>query len=625
MYAGDYYDALEVLLSLEKKGFQTSNIRFLIGECYLNIPGLKSRSVHYLKEAVSNISVNYNGTTVQEEYAPPKALLYMGIACRLNNDFDSAIHYFNEYLRHVGDSDTELPRLVQYHIERCNFAREMMAAPAQIKVDTPAFSVASVSSYNPLLTPDEKELFYMERLKFYNAVMISQKNGNVWSSSRNLTPHVRSDGDHNVTGISADGKTLLFTFYDPYNSGDIYASEFINGEWTPMYKMEQINTVFNETHASFGPDGKEIYFTSDRKGGYGGTDIYKIVKNEQGGWGRPVNLGPLINTPYNEETPFVSADGTRLFFSSQGHYNMGGYDIFCSSSDSGGNWLPPVNVGYPLNTTDDDIFFFPVSGGNAGYMARFTENSFNSGLIRYQLRSFSRPERFMVNGKIDVNADEGFDPSVISVRFIENMVKDTVSVTNLNQDGTFRQKLASGSYKIEFADSENTLLSKALDIPNYFPHNNLIINDAISVAKQKSSDTVYLNDILFGFNAIAPGEESATHIETIVDLIRKYPEVKIKISGYTDAIGSELFNMKLSQKRAESVKEILEKRVEKSLKIFTVPCGESNPVARNKNADGTDNPEGRRYNRRVEIHLEDLPDTMHIIRVNIVPDNLRHK
>ncbi|HEX2394169.1 MAG TPA: OmpA family protein, partial [Bacteroidales bacterium] len=525
----------------------------------------------------------------------------------------------------IDDSEKEKARAAEYHIERCNYARELMASPVKFTTDT--LSVESdlrISCFNPLVTVDENELVYMDQFKFYDAVMISERKDSKWLTPMNLTPVILSDGDHYATGISADGKTLLFTSYDPYRSGEIYASYYRNESWTPMHKLnDEINTVFNETHASLSPDGNVLYFTSDRKGGYGASDIYMSVRNSQGEWGKAVNLGPLINTPYNEESPFVTPDGSRLFFSSQGHYNMGGFDIFYSRKDLEGNWLPPVNAGYPLNTTDDDLFFFPVSNGNAGYQSRFAENSAESELVHYHISSFGNPVRFMVNGKIDIN-DPDCNPSSISVRFIETDVNDTITVKPLNEDGSFRQKLASGNYQIDFSDQTNLLLSRHLEIPDYFPHNNLVFHESITVATAKYADTVYLRDVLFEFNTFKPVDEYNREIESIVGILQKYPEVTIRISGYADAIGSKQFNLKLSTKRANMIKEILEKRIQKSLRIITIPFGESNPVAINRNRDGSDNPEGRRYNRRVEIQFIDLPDSLHIIRVSEVPVNLRH-
>ena len=324
------------LISLQERGLHSPNISYKIGECYLNIQGQKTKAIPYLKEATQKISRTYTGKSLQEEYAPLKALLYLGIAYRLNNDFDNALLFFNKYLQSLDDVEMENRRLAEYHIERCSNARELMAPRLNFTSDTlPKEINTAASNFNPLVTSDEKGYcIIMNQLKFYDAVMHAVKVDTVWMSPENLTPLIKSDGDHYVTGMSADGTRLLLTSYDPYRSGELFTTEFKNGTWSEMQKLNgNINTLFNETHASLSPDGQTLYFTSDRKGGYGGLDIYRSVKNGTGDWDNPINLGPLINTPYNEESPFVSSDGKRLFFSSQGHYNMGGYDVFSSFLD----------------------------------------------------------------------------------------------------------------------------------------------------------------------------------------------------------------------------------------------------------------------------------------------------
>ena len=630
MYSGDYSDALGILLNLYDRGYTTANISYLTGECYLNIRGVKTKAIPFLRDAVKNVSGNYTGKTLQEETAPFKSLLYLGIACRLNYDFEKALNYFNEYLRSCDEADKESARLAEYHIERCNYAREMMTSPAKYTADTLSGGINSVfSNFNPLVSPDERSMVYMDQLKFYDAVMSVQKVDSQWSAPYNLTPELKSDGDHYATGISANGAELWLSSYDPYRSGEIYRSEWSGGKWNEMKKLgDPVNTIFNETHASISPDGSMLYFVSDRKGGYGGTDIYRSSKTQNGNWAKAVNLGPLINSPYNEESPFMSSDGTHLYFSSQGHYNMGGYDVFCSAKDENGNWLPPVNIGYPLNTTDDDLFFFPVKDGHIAYQSRYGKNSPKSEIVRFVISSFGNPARFMINGKIDLSADEGFDPGRISVAFIDRSHQDTLDVKPLTQDGSFRQKLPAGSYQLVFSESTNQLLSRTMEIPDYFPHQNLVFHEELivpSAIPAAHKDTIFLKNILFGFNTSDPLAEYENEIALLIHLINKYPEVSLKIDGYTDAVGSERFNLKLSLKRAESVKVTLESRIGKTLRIETRAYGESNPVAVNFNKDGTDNPEGRRFNRRVEVMCEGLPESITILKINEVPHDIRHK
>jgi hypothetical protein len=526
MYSDDYSDALLVLLSLYDRGYSTANINYKIGECYLNIQGQKEKAIPFLKEAVKNPSHHYEGTDLTEEYAPYKAFLYLGIAYRLNNDFENALINFNQFLDCYDETEKDNRRLAEFHIERCNFARELILSPAKFTADTLSDIINNNSSnFNALVTRDEKVIYYMNQLKFYDAVMHAVKADQSWMMPENLTPLIKSDGDHYITGISPEGTQLFLTSYDPYHTGEIYTSSQQDGEWTVMHKLNgHINTRFNETHASMSPDGNILYFTSDRKGGYGGSDIYKSARDVEGDWDEPVNLGPLINTPFNEETPFISPDSKKLFFSSQGHYNMGGYDIFYSSLDKEGNWLPPVNIGYPLNTTDDDLFFLPLDTGNIAYQSKYSTSSAQMDIIRLTIQEYGKPARFIINGKIELEADPGYDPSGISITFIDRIDNDTIAVKRLNEDGSFRQKLPGGAYLLDFSENTTTLLRKNLDIPDYFPHNNLVFHDRIVITHTIRPDTLYVSDIRFDFNASKVNE---TDIPELV----KDPRCHDKISG----------------------------------------------------------------------------------------------
>ena len=624
MYAGDYTEALPVLLALQEKGFSTANISYKIGECYLNIQGQKTKAIPYLKEAAQKISKNHSDSLLEQEYAPVKALLYLGIAYRLNNDFNKATDCFNDFLQTVDDVDKDNRALAEYHIERCKYARELMASPAKFTVDTlPDILNSQVSNFNPLVTSDEKVLYYMNQLKFYDAVMHAVKTDTLWQVPENLTPEIKSDGDHYLTGMSADGTRLYLTSYDPYNSGEIYTASFEDGHWSELRRLNgHINTRFNETHASPSPDGRYLYFTSDRQGGFGGLDIYRTLLSPAGDWGPPENLGPLVNSPYNEESPFVSSDSRKLFFSSQGHYNMGGYDIFASSLDGDGNWLPPVNIGYPLNTTDDDLFFFPLGTGNIAYQSHYSPSLAGQDILRYEISSFGNPARFAIIGKVNLQAEAGYDPRNISVTFTNNNANDTLAVKSLQPDGSFRQKLPGGAYRLDFSNETGSLLSKDLVIPDYFPHNELLLQADITVHTRATADSFLLKDIRFAFDRSKLDEKYQLFLDEILQMMVKYPGLILQINGYADSRGRESYNMKLSLLRARAVEDYLKPRVTAKERISVNAFGEKTPVAINFNDDGTDNAEGRSFNRRVELVLTNAPPELIIKKYTDVPENL---
>ncbi len=623
MLAGDYQEALPVLLSLQAKGYTGASISYKIGECYLNGKGLKTRAIPYLKEASQNVSYSYAGSLLDEAIAPVKTLLYLGIAYRLSYDFDKAISSFGDYQHAMKAEDTASRSLVQFHIDRCHNAKELMAAPARFSCDTlPDFINTVFSNFNPVITADEKHLFYMDQLKFYDAVMHSSQTDTAWHAPENLTPAVRSDGDHLVTDISANGTLMLLTEYDAYLSGEIFSSEFKNGQWSEMLRLNShINTRFNETHASLSPDGYTLYFTSDRQGGFGGMDIYISRRNLQGDWGAAVNAGPLINTPFNEETPFVSGDGKTLFLSSQGHYNMGGYDIFLCSADENGGWLPPFNIGYPLNTTDDDLFFFPVKSEKIAYQSRFPAKSGQSEIVRYQVTSFGNPARFTLMGKVNV---QGEIPSGLLLSVAENTGNNILSSV-VNADGSFQQKITAGSFTLAVIGDGKELWQKTIEIPPYFPQDALVIQADVKVKPAQKADTLLMSDIRFEFNESKPADKGIKYIDELIRILNAFPDVRLTVNGYADSRGNEEYNLKLSMARARGVAGYLNQKGDFSQRITVNAFGEKDPVARNTTPDGRDDPEGRMFNRRVELIFSQVPENLIIIRQNDIPAELRQK
>jgi outer membrane protein OmpA-like peptidoglycan-associated protein/tetratricopeptide (TPR) repeat protein len=623
MLAGDYQEALYLLLNLDARGFHGSNVSYRIGSCYLNGKGLKVRSIPYLKNAVEDIRGDISDSLLSVPGAPRKAMLYLGIAYRINNDFDKAIDCFTRYKNLLDKNDSSGSALAAFHIERCENARELMAAPSRFTVDTlPANINAGHLQFNPVVTADGRQLYYMEQLKFYDAVMFSMMPDSAWNGPENLTPSVRSDGDHLLTGVSADGNYLLLCLNDVYANGEIYGISRNGDEWGKLELLNSnINTRFNESHASLSPDGRTLYFTSDRPGGFGGLDIYKSEKDDRGTWGRAVNLGPLINTPLNEETPFVTPDGKTLFFSSQGHYNMGGYDIFMSSL-SGDEWSAPVNIGYPLNTTDDDLFYYPVSLDRA-FQARFPANGMNSELVRLKISSFGNPARYTLKG---VMAVKGGDATAVKMSLTSSASGETLVARQLNGDGTFVEKIAAGSYGLQFKAGDKILLQRDVDIPVNFPKQTMIIKaDLMLSPDQPAMDSVMLGDILFAFNKSHAETNASAQVQQVAALMKKYPGLKLAVHGYTDALGERSYNENLSKARANDIADLLKEEGIDAARITIIGHGEKDPVALNTTASGKDCPEGRAYNRRVELILTDIPENVFVTRQSSIPLNLRVK
>lgn len=368
----DYAEALPKYLSLLQMFPDNYNLYYRIGQCYLNTPGEKEKSIEWLETAVKNIDPDYRTGRLSRKGAPRDALYHLANAYRIANNFDMALETYNLFLK---EADTEKydTAMVRFQMQSCHNARKMILLPADVEeINLGAPVNDRFSEFNPVVSADESTLLFTRELPFYDAIFWSRKEDGNWTEPVNMTPQLGVDQDYYTSSLSPDGRTLLMYRIDTYD-GNIYMSRLNGDTWSQVEKLNgNINTKFWESHAAMSSDGKKIYFTSNRRESLGGLDIFVSARDSSGNWGPAKNLGPEINTVYNEETPFLTNNDSTLFFSSRGHYNIGGYDIFRSDLDENGRWSTPVNIGYPLNTPDDDLFFTPLVSGNRGYFSKFS-------------------------------------------------------------------------------------------------------------------------------------------------------------------------------------------------------------------------------------------------------------
>ena len=395
----EYNEALPSFISLLKLYPDNAHFKYRIGQCYINMPGEKEKAVPYLEDAVKNINPKHKDGRLSEKGAPFDALYYLANAYRINNQLDKAIETYTLFIENMDHSIYD-STIVEFQLQTCYNAKQLMNTPLYVRQKNMGENFNNrYSEMTPVVSLDDNKLLFARQEPFRTALLFSTFDNGQWSDPVDIIPDLSVDDKFYPTSISKDGKTLyLYSNFDFI--GNIYTSNFENGKWQPVVKLnDNINTKYWESHATISPDGKKLYFSSNRKGGFGGLDLYVSEIDSIGSWGVPRNLGPVINTPYHEDTPFITEDGKTLFFSSRGHFNIGGYDVFYTTALDSGKWSVPLNAGFPLNTTDDDLFFMPVGDGYQGYLAKFDDRGFGQqDLFRVEIFSDDHPRKFLIRG-----------------------------------------------------------------------------------------------------------------------------------------------------------------------------------------------------------------------------------
>lgn len=593
----DYPDALVEYMKLYRRGFSdNANLNYKMGICYLNIPGQKEKSIDHFLKAAENVSDRYRESALREKNAPMDTYLFLGNAYRVTNQLDKAIEAYKKYKEILKEDDILNIAYANKQIEAANNAKEQMQQPLNVDIVNLNRPVNNnTDNFRGAVSGDHKSMVYMNSLPFYDALYYSVKDEDGdWSTPVNITPQVQSDGNQYATALSHDGTVLYLSWEDPFNS-DIYVSEYVDGRWTKSRSVgSEINTKFWESHASVSHDGKTLYFASNRQETVGEMDIFfsRKIGNR---WAEPENIGEVINTDLNEDTPFITPDGKRLYFSSQGHSTIGGYDIFYSDLKEDGTWSEPVNLRYPINTTDDDLFYVPINPYE-GYMARYIEDG-NGG---EDILKFEFP------GLAEYLALQ--NPQVVEEKLEDRAetIEETVEEETEEQIETILEK------PVEEVAEEKTEAEEKEEM-----------EEREEIAEKTQ---VEIRPIFFEFDKSTLTQEAKDELDKVAELLNQNKAVQVDLVGYADPLGDPQYNINLSKKRAKSALEYLAQQGIDAQRMSSTGKGETNFIAVNQNADGSDNPNGRRYNRRVEIQLENTDQgNVIVIKPDVVPEELKNK
>ncbi|MBN1415044.1 MAG: OmpA family protein [Bacteroidales bacterium] len=611
----DYVDALYDYMQLYNNGYsENANINYRIGVCHLNIPGQKDKSISFLQYATNNITRRYNSGSFKETRAPVDAWLFLGNAYRVTNQLDKAIEVYNEFKTLTKSSD-EI-RYADQQIAACQVAMEFMNEPLLVRKSNLGSPVNSSSSnFKAVISGNGTKLVYMNELPFYDAVYFSTFKNNTWTEPINITPQIQSDGDQYASSLSYDGKTLYLSKEGNFDC-DIFVSRYENDKWSKSMPVGgNINSKYWESHASISKDGKTLYFTSNRKGGAGSMDIYVSKLGPLGQWNDPVPLDGSINTALNEDTPFITENDSLLYFSSQGHVTMGGYDIQVSKLLPSGNWSEPENLKYPINSTDDDLFYCPWYNGKIGYISLVEEEGLGKEDIYAIQMETDKPYTELLTERIK-ELTPVIEPEAIALQEEEQPV-DTAELAAI-EEKTAKTVIPEEDKTIEIQPDEKPVLEDTTETQP-------AIEPEQAAPSETTEKEIILNPVYFAFDRYQLSETGKKELKNMAEIMSTLSGLTLKLYGYADAIGPAPYNLTLSEKRAISAMEYLISLGIEAKRLTAVGMGETNFAAINKNPDGTDCPEGRKLNRRVECEILGISADKLRIKRPVIPERLKYK
>ena len=455
--------------------------------------------------------------------------------------------------------------------------------------------------YYPSLTIDGKKMIFTRRVNNDEDFYESENINGVWSKATPAKGKINTNLNEGAQSISQDGQWLIFTgcnYPEGQGSCDLYISfKTKSGSWTEAENIGAIvNTDLWESAPSLSPDKKDLYFSSNRFNGYGGKDIWVTHRNNLGKWTVPENLGPTINTSGDETCPFIHPDNQTLYFNSNGLPGYGMADLFLTRKGADNKWTTPLNLGYPINTIDDEGSLIVASDGYTSYYASDRKNK-NSGLDIYSFilpKELSAKKTLWINGNVfDAKSKLGL-PSMATLTCLGNANFSTQIQTD--EDGNFLITLPIGyEYSLNINRKGYLFYSDHFSLPENTTDSFFKLN--VPLQPIEAGASIVLKNVFFGNNETKLQPESEAELNKIIALLNENPNMKVQISGHTDNVGKKEANQLLSLNRAKSVVNYLIGKGITINRLLPKGFGDSKPVASN------DTDEGKSLNRRTEINV----------------------
>ena len=561
----DYSAALDILLEMKELDPENCNTHFFIGNCLMNIPNREKEAIPYYEKALESLTIAYKIANPREKNAPIDAIELLGNAYHMNYEFEKAIEKYEFYGNFLSEYNEDAVRSNARKIRRSKNALKLVQNPVDVKIYPLETVNSEFSEYKPLLNAQENTMFFTAKKPdgltdnkddqgdFYEHIYFSEKVGNNWTQAKLMPSPINTKKSTSALYLSADGQYLLSSMVNNDNNigplGRGIFESYKNGNvWTdPQIFQNKVNTSYLETSANMDLNKNMVFFVSDRDGGLGGKDLWMIKKLDNGSWSSPQNLGEPINTEYDEESPYFHSDGKTLYFSSKGHSSIGGLDIFKSELDKELNWTSPKNMGYPINTVNDDLSFVPTVTGNKAYFSSVRNGGKGKSDI-YEMILPNQEESSLAVYKGKVTNQNG--------KPIKNI---EVSVQNDKYYPVYKEfQINKSSGKFVFVFESGNFYNIKFDIDT------LTIYDSINVSENQKGIFSYSKSIEIAedevvvSNAVIEIEEKIT-IEkqpmVINNVLKVSPVVSSNLSN--DANSKSLESSEKASKKTELVKDTL--------------------------------------------------------------------
>ena len=633
-------EALPFLLEAYSVNGNNLLLNVMLGHCMVASVNTRLDGEPYVRKALEIDSLNY-------EARYDLARIYVS-----RYELDSAIMIFERCLT-LPELDTSAKLRCERRIRECKYAKAKMKKPLRVFVDNLGSTLNSVyPDYSPIVSADEEQIYFTslrpgsinEDLDPYTGMAFEDiylakkmpENDSMWMVE-NLGKPVNTQYHDASSGISPDESTL-YVYRGTAHEGDIFTAHLGEDGWEKPKRQEEGKETgekkSHEQNIAYTFDGRTAYFVSNRAGGYGGTDIWVMHKDSSDEWQEPINLGPQVNTAYDEISVFTVPDGNTIFFSSNGHLGMGGFDIFTSRREGNDTtWTYPSNLGWPINTVEDDAFYRrSLSGKTAYYASQRMQEGFG-GYDIYKITYMGEEKGVVTQGEDQLLAyiakpvsesvsEEAVEIQITPITLLKGFVYDDYTKEPLSADvvmvdndlqqevAVFRSNPRTGRFMIQLPAGHNYAItvrrsgylfhSENFDIPATAQYQE--VSREFPLKNVSVGSRVVLRNIFFEFDKDDLLPQSFVELDRLYKLLMDAPGIKIEISGHTDNKGSASYNQKLSERRARSVVNYLVAKGIPIERLTFAGYGMTQPIASN------DTDEGRALNRRTEFKIIENSD-----------------